>query len=76
MRIKTLALRPSMRPVLKALEGKNMHMRLPQRTTTKETWPSFPYDVGHGSHGAFEGLRQSMSSYMSLPWFNSMVEGG
>lgn len=77
--------RPTMRQVVKVLEGKNeledevetedMDAYLLQRMKSMSRWSVMPRNYGSSSHPTFEDIRQSQSSVMSLSWSNSMVEG-
>lgn len=77
--------RPTMRQVVKVLEGKNelaemeseeMDAYLLQRIQNKDMWSEFSQNFGYrSSHPAFDDIKQSLSSSMSLSWSNSVVEG-
>jgi len=77
--------RPTMRQVVKVLEGKNgfeeevenedMDAYLLQRMKSMGRWSVIPRNSGSSSHPTFEDIRHSHSSVMSLSWSNSMVEG-
>jgi serine/threonine protein kinase len=77
--------RPTMRQVVKVLEGKNgledevetedMDAYLLQRMKSMGKWSMNPRSFGPSSHPTFEDIRQSQSSILSLSWSNSMVEG-
>ncbi|XP_062161563.1 L-type lectin-domain containing receptor kinase VII.1-like [Alnus glutinosa] len=77
--------RPTMRQVVKVLEGKNgfeeevenedMDAYLLQRMKSMGRWSVIPGNFGSSSHPTFEDIRHSHSSVMSLSWSNSMVEG-
>lgn len=78
--------RPSMRQVVKVLEGKNnevndahetedMDAYLLDKMQNDEFWNGFSQTFGYGSHPTFEEIKQSLSSSMSLSWSNTTVEG-
>ena len=76
--------RPSMRQVVKVLEGKieldeseceDMDIYLLQKMKSRDMWSEFQQNCGSSSHPTFEDIRQTQSSFMSLSWSNSMVEG-
>jgi serine/threonine protein kinase len=77
--------RPTMRQVVKVLEGKNgledevetedMDAYLLQRMKSMGKWSMIPRNFGPSSHPTFEDIRQSQSSILSLSWSNTMVEG-
>ncbi|KAK9923526.1 hypothetical protein M0R45_031938 [Rubus argutus] len=83
--------RPSMRQVVKVLEGKNdnnegcdeyvteeMDAYLLQKLQSKEMWSEFSHNFGYGlsSHPTFEDIKPSISTSMSLSWSDtSIVEG-
>lgn len=75
--------RPTMRQVVKALEGKNevdesegegMEVYLLERMKTKEMLSKYSKDLGHGSHPTFGEIREGVSSSMSLSWSDQIVE--
>ena len=76
--------RPTMRQVVKILEGKNevndaesedMDAYLLQRMQNGEYWTGFSKSFGYGPHPTFEDVKQSLSSSMSLSWSNTMEYG-
>lgn len=76
--------RPSMRQVVKVLEGKieldeseseDMDIYLLQKMKSRDMWSEFEQNYGSSLHPTFEDIRQTQSSFMSLSWSNSMVEG-
>ena len=76
--------RPSMRQVVKVLEGKNeldeseseeMDIYLLQKMKAKDMWSEFSQHCDSSLHPTFEDIRQTHSSSMSLSWSKSMVEG-
>lgn len=76
--------RPTMRQVVKVLEGKNelcesdcegMSTYLLQKIHAKDMWSEFSQTFGSGSHPTFQDIKQSLSSSMSLSWSNTTVEG-
>ena len=76
--------RPSMRQVVKVLEGKNeldeseseeMDIYLLQKMKAKDMWSEFSQHYDSSLHPTFEEIRQTHSSSMSLSWSKSMVEG-
>uniref|UniRef100_A0A2N9ENB6 non-specific serine/threonine protein kinase n=1 Tax=Fagus sylvatica TaxID=28930 RepID=A0A2N9ENB6_FAGSY len=76
--------RPSMRQVVKVLEGKNeldeseseeMDIYLLQKMKAKDMWSEFSQHYDSSLHPTFEDIRQTHSSSMSLSWSKSMVEG-
>ncbi|XP_059436770.1 L-type lectin-domain containing receptor kinase VII.1-like, partial [Corylus avellana] len=77
--------RPTMRQVVKVLEGKNgledevetedMDAYLLQRMKSMDKWSVIPRNFGFSLHPTFQDIRQSQSSAMSLSWSNSLVEG-
>ena len=76
--------RPSMRQVVKVLEGKieldeseceDMDIYLLQKMKSRDMWSEFQQNCGSSFHPTFEDIRQTQSSFMSLSWSNSMVEG-
>ncbi|KAL6282330.1 hypothetical protein ACE6H2_013259 [Prunus campanulata] len=79
--------RPSMRQVVKVLEGKNdqpeesetedMDAYLLHHLQSRDMWSFFSPTFGYGSaHPTFEDIKQSISTSMSVSWSNtSMVEG-
>ncbi|XVF87478.1 hypothetical protein PTKIN_Ptkin18bG0123300 [Pterospermum kingtungense] len=78
--------RPSMRQVVKILEGKiepieseieteDMEAYLLQKVKSKDMWVNYSQNFGYASHPTFDDIRQSHSSSMSLSWTNTIVEG-
>ncbi|KAM1384547.1 hypothetical protein PS2_036481 [Malus domestica] len=81
--------RPSMRQVVKVLEGKkndqpdeseteDMDAYVLRKLQSKEMWSDFSQTFGYGSysHPTFEDIKQSISTSTSLSWSNtSTVEG-
>lgn len=76
--------RPTMRQVVKILEGKNevndaesedMDAYLLRRMQNGEYWTGFSQSFGYGPHPTFEDIKQSLSSSMSLSWSNTMEYG-
>ncbi|GMY37377.1 L-type lectin-domain containing receptor kinase VII.1-like [Fagus crenata] len=76
--------RPSMRQVVKVLEGKNeldeseseeMDIYLLQKMKAKDMWSEFSQHYDSSLHPTYEDIRQTQSSSMSLSWSKSMVEG-
>ncbi|XVF27636.1 hypothetical protein REPUB_Repub14bG0125400 [Reevesia pubescens] len=76
--------RPTMRQVVKVLEGKNepfesetedMEAYLLQKVKSRDMWVNYSQNFGHASHPTFDDIRQSHSSTMSLSWTNSIMEG-
>eukprot|EP00257_Ricinus_communis_P024317 XP_015584497.1 L-type lectin-domain containing receptor kinase VII.1 [Ricinus communis] len=74
------SVRPTMRQVVKILEGKNeanetetedMDAYLLQYVNSKEMWLDYSQRLGYSSHPTFEDIRQSSS--MSLSWTNSVI---
>ena len=74
--------RPTMRQVVKVLEGKNepfeseiedMEAYLLQNVNSSDMWVNYSKNFGYASHPTFNDIRQSSS--MSLSWTNSIVEG-
>lgn len=72
--------RPSMRQVVKVLEGKieldeseseDMDIYLLQKMKSRDMLQNY----GSSLHPTFEDIRQTQSSFMSLSWSKSMVEG-
>lgn len=72
--------RPSMRQVVKVLEGKieldeseseDMDIYLLQKMKSKDMLQNY----GSSLHPTFEDIRQTQSSFISLSWSKSMVEG-
>ncbi|KDP20977.1 hypothetical protein JCGZ_21448 [Jatropha curcas] len=75
--------RPTMRQVVKILEGKNesneaesedMDAYLLERMKSKDLWSNYSQKLGFSSHPTFDEIKQSGSSSMSLSWTNSIVE--
>lgn len=77
--------RPTMRQVLKILEGKNesneaesedIDAYLLQQMNSETMWMNYSESSGFSSHPTFEEIRKSKSSSsMSFSWTNSVVEG-
>jgi serine/threonine protein kinase len=77
--------RPTMRQVVKVLEGKNgledeietedMDAYLLHRMKSMGKWSMIPRNFGFSSHPTFEDIRQSQYSFPSLSWSNTMVDG-
>ncbi|XP_059659076.1 L-type lectin-domain containing receptor kinase VII.1 [Cornus florida] len=76
--------RPTMRQVMKVLEGNNenydsegedMDKYLLGKMKSKEMWLNYSQSSSHGSHPTFEQMRQGISSSMSLSWSDAIVEG-
>ncbi|KAK7828135.1 L-type lectin-domain containing receptor kinase VII.1 [Quercus suber] len=76
--------RPSMRQVVKVLEGKieldeseseDMDIYLLQKMKSRDIGSEFQQNYGSSLHPTFEDIRQTQSSFMSLSWSNTMVEG-
>ncbi|KAK6268761.1 hypothetical protein QUC31_012921 [Theobroma cacao] len=76
--------RPTMRQVVKVLEGKNepcdsetedMEAYLLQKVKSRDMWANYSQNFGYSSHPTFDDIRQSHSSSMSLSWTISMVDG-
>ncbi|XVE88057.1 hypothetical protein DITRI_Ditri19aG0037800 [Diplodiscus trichospermus] len=76
--------RPTMRQVVKVLEGKNepsesetedMEAYLLHNVRPRDMWVNFSQNFGSASHPTFDAIRQSHSSSMSLSWTNTLVEG-
>ncbi|XP_050287012.1 L-type lectin-domain containing receptor kinase VII.1-like [Quercus robur] len=72
--------RPSMRQVVKVLEGKieldeseseDIDIYLLQKMKSRDMLQNY----GSSLHPTFEDIRQTQSSFMSLSWSKSMVEG-
>ncbi|KAG8634500.1 hypothetical protein MANES_17G046200v8 [Manihot esculenta] len=75
--------RPTMRQVLKILEGKNesneaesedIDAYLLQQMNSETMWMNYSESSGFSSHPTFEEIRKSKSSSMSFSWTNSVVE--
>ncbi|XWS19604.1 hypothetical protein CRYUN_Cryun31cG0029800 [Craigia yunnanensis] len=78
------ASRPTMRQVVKVLQGKNepsesetedMEAYLLQKVKSRDMWVNYSQNFGYESHPTFNDIRQSHSSSMSLSWTNSLVDG-
>lgn len=76
--------RPTMRQVVKILEGKNegnesesedMDAYLLEKTKSKEMWFKYQHNLGMGSHPTFRQIEESVSYSMSLTWSDAVVEG-
>lgn len=76
--------RPTMRQVVKILEGKNegnesesedMDAYLLEKTKSKEMWSKYQHNLGMGSHPTFRQIEESVSNSMSLTWSDAIVEG-
>lgn len=77
--------RPTMRQVVKILEGKNdgydpgsedMEAYLLQKVKgKKDMWGNFSMHFGSFTHPTFDEIRKYRSSSMSLSWTNTLVEG-
>ncbi|XVE51346.1 hypothetical protein DITRI_Ditri02bG0032800 [Diplodiscus trichospermus] len=76
--------RPTMRQVVKVLEGKNepveleaedMEAYLLQKVKSRDMWVNYSQNFGYASHPTFDDIRQSHSSSMSLSWTNTIVQG-
>ncbi|KAL5576739.1 hypothetical protein UlMin_018438 [Ulmus minor] len=78
--------RPSMRQVVKVLEGKNevneyetedMEAYLLQKMQNSDLWSELSVTFGYSSpsHPTFEDIKQSLSSSMSLSWSDTTVQG-
>ncbi|KAL0011074.1 hypothetical protein SO802_006182 [Lithocarpus litseifolius] len=76
--------RPSMRQVVKVLEGKieldeseseEMDIYLLQKMKSRDIRSEFQQNYGSSLHPTFEDIRQTQSSFLSLSWSNTMVEG-
>ncbi|XP_062096083.1 L-type lectin-domain containing receptor kinase VII.1-like [Humulus lupulus] len=76
--------RPTMRDVVKLLEGKNevndaetedMDAYLIKKMQKGEFWNEFPQSFGIGSHPTFEDMKDSLSYSMSLSWSNTIADG-
>ncbi|XP_022724573.1 L-type lectin-domain containing receptor kinase VII.1-like [Durio zibethinus] len=74
--------RPTMRQVVKVLEGKNepfesetedMEACLLQKLKSRDMWVNYSQNFGYASHPTFHDIRNSSS--MSLSWTNTIVEG-
>ncbi|XVE51345.1 hypothetical protein DITRI_Ditri02bG0032700 [Diplodiscus trichospermus] len=76
--------RPTMRQVVKVLEGKNepvepdtedMEAYLLQKVQSRDMWVNYSQNFGFASHPTFDDIRQSHSSSVSLSWTNTTVDG-
>ncbi|GMI93430.1 L-type lectin receptor kinase VII.1 [Hibiscus trionum] len=78
--------RPTMRQVVKALEGKSepepcepetedIAAYLLQKVKSKDMWVNYSQSFGCAPHPTLVDIRQSDSGSMSLSWTNSIVEG-
>ncbi|XP_062013147.1 L-type lectin-domain containing receptor kinase VII.1 [Rosa rugosa] len=82
--------RPSMRQVVKVLEGKNdnegcdeceteeMDAYLLQKLQSKDMWSEFSHNFGYGlsSHPTIQDIKQSISNSMSLSWSSTNIVKG
>ncbi|KAL6574001.1 L-type lectin-domain containing receptor kinase VII.1 [Orobanche hederae] len=80
--------RPTMRQVVKLLEGKNeaddesgdeeMDLYLLEKMKTREIWSIYPqfFGNGSGSHPTFDEFRQGWTNSMSLSWSDTIVDDG
>nr|KJB69526.1 hypothetical protein B456_011G028100 [Gossypium raimondii] len=76
--------RPTMRQVVKVLEGKNerceaetedMEAYLLHKVKTRDMWINYSRNFGYALHPTIDNIRRPHSSFMSLSWTNSIVEG-
>ncbi|XVF25796.1 hypothetical protein REPUB_Repub13aG0244400 [Reevesia pubescens] len=76
--------RPTMRQVVKVLEGKNepvesetedMEAYLLAKVKSRDMWANYSSNFGYASHPTFDDIRQLNSSSMSLSWTNTIVDG-
>lgn len=76
--------RPTMRQVVKVLEGKNepceaetedMEAYLLHKVKTRDMWINYSRSFGYALHPTIDNIRRSHSDFMSLSWTNSVVEG-
>ncbi|TXG47399.1 hypothetical protein EZV62_026693 [Acer yangbiense] len=82
--------RPTMRQVVKILEGKtnqegcdqseneDMDAYLLEKMNSNDLWTNYSQSFGYSSnaaHPTFDDIRQSNSSLMSLSWSNTTVQG-
>ena len=77
--------RPTMRQVVKILEGRNevcesegeeMDVYLLESMRSKSMWSKYPHTFGRGSHPTFEDFRQSLASCSSWTSWSDSVLGG
>ncbi|XP_062082659.1 L-type lectin-domain containing receptor kinase VII.1-like [Humulus lupulus] len=75
--------RPTMRHVVKLLEGKNevndaetedMDAYLIKKMQKGKFWNEFPQSFGIGSHPTFEDMKDSLSCSLSLSWSNTIAD--
>ncbi|KAG8482174.1 hypothetical protein CXB51_026755 [Gossypium anomalum] len=76
--------RPTMRQVVRVLEGKNepseaetedMEAYLLHKVKTRDMWINYSRNFGYALHPTIDNIRRSHSSFMSLSWTNSIMEG-
>ncbi|PSS10233.1 Legume lectin domain protein [Actinidia chinensis var. chinensis] len=77
--------RPTMRQVVKFLEGKNevdesegddMDVYLLEKMKSKGMWSKYPHSFGNGLHPTFDQIKDSVSSsILSLSWSDAIVDG-
>ncbi|GLU23000.1 hypothetical protein SLE2022_390350 [Rubroshorea leprosula] len=78
--------RPSMRQVVKVLEGKNEAMETESedmevyllhkmKKSKEDMWSNYSRAYGSSAHPTFDDVRQSHSFSMSLSWNNSIADG-
>lgn len=76
--------RPTMRQVVKILEGRNevcesegeeMDAYLLESVRSKSMWSKYSHTFGRGSHPTFEDFRQSLASSMSMSWSDAILDG-
>ncbi|RVW95930.1 L-type lectin-domain containing receptor kinase VII.1 [Vitis vinifera] len=76
--------RPTMRQVVKILEGGNevcesegeeMDAYLLESVRSKSMWSKYSHTFGRGSHPTFEDFRQSLASSMSMSWSDAILDG-
>ncbi|GFZ03050.1 concanavalin A-like lectin protein kinase family protein [Actinidia rufa] len=77
--------RPTMRQVVKVLEGKNevdesegddMDVYLLEKMKSKGMWSKYPHSFGNGLHPTFDQIKDSVSSsILSLSWSDAIVDG-
>ncbi|GLT29467.1 hypothetical protein SLA2020_043330 [Shorea laevis] len=78
--------RPSMRQVVKVLEGKNVTMETESedmevyllhktKKSKEDMWSNYSRVYGSSAHPTFDDVRQSHSFSMSVSWNNSIVDG-
>eukprot|EP00261_Vitis_vinifera_P017135 XP_010646661.1 PREDICTED: L-type lectin-domain containing receptor kinase VII.1-like isoform X1 [Vitis vinifera] len=77
--------RPTMRQVVKILEGRNevcesegeeMDVYLLESMRSKSMWSKYPHTFGRGSHPTYEDFRQSLASCSSWTSLSDSVLGG